>query len=50
MHTITPALADFDTCALQVRSICRPWQLDSLQRRSFRGRVRNFTAASLNVT
>jgi AraC-like DNA-binding protein len=50
MNSITPALADFDTCARQVRSICRPWQLESLQRRSFRGRVRNFTVASLNVT
>jgi len=50
MYSSVLALADFDTCARQVSSICRPWQLVSQQRRSFRGSIRNFTAAALNIT
>ena len=50
MHPSASVLADFETCARDVSRICRPWQLVSQQRRSFRGRIRNFTAASLNVT
>lgn len=50
MQSSVLTLVDFDTCARQVNRICRPWQLVSRQRRSFRGRIRNFTAAALNIT
>jgi len=50
MQPSASVLADFDTCAREVGRICRPWQLVSPQQRSFRGHIRNFTVAALNVT
>ena len=42
--------ADFDTCAESVSRICQPYRLAAPSARKFRGCVRNFTAAGLNIT
>jgi len=43
-------LVDFETCVRDVDRICRPYRLASPRWREFRGSIRNFTAAALNLT
>jgi AraC family transcriptional regulator, positive regulator of tynA and feaB len=50
MNSSRAVLTDFDGCAEAVSRICRPYRLADPSSREFRGSVRNFTAASLNIT